>query len=241
MSLAEILPERAGFTMGAVLADPSLGASRREVDESIVLFEPRTPANALYFIEAGQVRVYQIGHDGSTRLSDIFGAGDWFGIAALAGSEDYGNRAVTVSRSVVWTIPVDRLIQALGRDSSLTRKLVAQLATRLEEANNTAARMMFEDCNQRLVQTLLRFSRTAAATSQEDGGVVLRITHQQLAQAVGAARETVSLGLTQLRQKNLLRTGRNRLSFNPIALEQFSRRQLANGHPVANGQPVKVE
>ena len=77
--------------------------------------------------------------------------------------------------------------------------------------------MMFEDCNQRLVQTLLRFSRTAAATSLDDGGVVLRITHQQLAQAVGTARETVSLGLTQLRQRNLLRTGRNRLSFNPIA------------------------
>jgi hypothetical protein len=39
----------------------------------------------------------------------------------------------------------------------------------------------------------------------------------------------VSLGLTQLRQKNLLRTGRNRLSFNPIALEEFSRRQMTNG------------
>jgi CRP/FNR family transcriptional regulator len=241
MSLAEILPELAEFTMGAVLANPTLGASRREVGESIVLYEPQTPAKSLYFIETGQVRAFQIGHDGSTRLADIFGAGDWFGIAALAGSEAYGGRAVAVSRSVVWTIPVNQLIHVLGSDSSLTRRLVGQLATRLEEANNTAARMMFEDCNQRLVQTLLRFSRTAAATSLEDGGIVLRITHQQLAQAVGAARETVSLGLTQLRQRNLLRTGRNRLSFNPIALEQFSRKQLANGHPVTNGQPVKVE
>jgi CRP-like cAMP-binding protein len=37
--------------------------------------------------------------------------------------------------------------------------------------------------------------------------VILWMTHEQLAQAVGAARETVSLALTQLRQANVLRTG----------------------------------
>ena len=55
--------------------------------------------------------------------------------------------------------------------------------------------------------------------------MALRCCHQQLAQAIGAARETVSLALTQLRQRNLLRTGRNRLSFIPGALEDFYRAQ----------------
>lgn len=88
---------------------------------------------------------------------------------------------------------------------------------------------MFDDCNQRLIDTLVRFSRSAAATPQGDGGVVLRITHQQLAQAVGAARETISLALTQLRQRNLLRTGRNRLFFKPEALQQFCSRPAHAG------------
>ena len=54
-----------------------------------------------------------------------------------------------------------------------------------EAAHDAAALLAFDDCNQRLVQTLLRFSRTAAATPQEGGEVVLSITHQQLAQPVG--------------------------------------------------------
>ena len=91
------------------------------------------------------------------------------------------------------------------------------------QAREDAACLVFDDCNQRLIKTLLQFSRTAAATPHPEG-VVLRITHQQLAQAVGAARETVSLALTQLRQQNLLRTGRNQLFFNPEVLEKFSRR-----------------
>ena len=71
----------------------------------------------------------------------------------------------------------------------------------------------------------MRFSESAAAT-QHDGGVVLRITHQQLAQAVGVARETVSVALTQLRQRNLLRTGRNQLIFNPQALRDLKKKCL---------------
>ena len=47
----------------------------------------------------------------------------------------------------------------------------------------------------------------------------------------GVARETVSLALTEMRHRNLVRTGRNRLIFNRDALRAF-----ANG----NGQAVSV-
>ena len=57
--------------------------------------------------------------------------------------------------------------------------------------------------------------------------------HEQLAQAVGAARETISLALTHLREQNLLRTGRNQLFFNPDALQEFSEKAAASGRHVA--------
>ena len=64
--------------------------------------------------------------------------------------------------------------------------------------------------------------------------MVLRITHQQLAQAVGAARETISLALTQLRQRELLRTGRNQLFFNPDVLRTAC---LGDPRPAAADEP----
>ena len=141
---------------------------------------------------------------------------------ALAQADSHSSRAVAVSPTVLWEVPVERLMELMSREPNVSAELIRQLASRLQSSREDANRLVFDDCSARLIKTLLRFSRTAASTVQDDGNVMLRITHRQLAQAVGAARETVSLALTQLRQQNLLRTGRNRLLFNPSALQSLS-------------------
>jgi CRP/FNR family transcriptional regulator len=168
--------------------------------------------------------MYLAGPDDSVRLLEILGPGDWFGVEALTDTRTASSRAVAVADTMVSAVPVERLNELLSRQPAVALDLIRQLATKLQGAREDAGRLVFDDCNVRLVKTLLHFSGTAAATPQEDGAVMLHITHRQLAQAVGAARETVSLALTQLRQQNLLRTGRNRLHFNPSTLRDFQKR-----------------
>jgi CRP-like cAMP-binding protein len=207
-----------------IFADPTLGASRTSVPAGAVLYEPQDRAASIHYIHRGQVRLYQVAADGSQRLVEILGPGEWFGVAAFARSSQYWTRAVAVVSSVVGEVQADRLLAWLGTRPQYLLEINRQLAEKVQAAHEDAAGLMFEDCNQRLIKTLLRFSSSAAATRTDDN-VVLRITHNQLAQAVGVARETVSLALTQLRHQNVLRTGRNQLVFNPEALRRFSRRQ----------------
>jgi CRP/FNR family transcriptional regulator len=111
------------------------------------------------------------------------------------------------------------VLQVLSQKPEALLALTRQLADRVVEARDDAAKLIFDDCRQRLVRSLIHFSRSAASTPHESG-VVLHLTHGQLAQAIGVARETVSLTLTQLKQQNLLRTGRNRLYFDPETLSR---------------------
>ena len=213
----------AAADVNELLQEPSLGARQIDATTGTALIEPTTPAQHVYFIHTGQVRVYQTGPENSARLLEILGPGDWFGVPALAGAETYGTRAVAVSAVTVSEVPAEKWLALLNQNPAVATQWVARLAGKLVRASEDAACLVFDDCNQRLIKTLLQFSTSAAATPHPEG-IVLRITHQQLAQAVGAARETISLALTQLRQQKLLRTGRNQLFFNPDVLEKFSRR-----------------
>jgi CRP/FNR family transcriptional regulator len=210
--------------VASLLADESLAGNRVVVDEPRVIYDTESPARAMYFLESGQIRIFQKGPQGEERLSDILGPGAWFGTAALAGQQTHGSRAQVISPSVIWALDLSRLTRWLEGKPQVAIDMLRQLASRLKSCQAAAARLVFEDCNMRLVRTLLEFSRTAAAIPAEQG-VVLRITHQELAEAVGAARETISLALTQLRRQNLLRTGRNRLTFDPQALRDFSEKR----------------
>jgi CRP-like cAMP-binding protein len=217
-----------------LFADQTLGVRRANVQAGTVLYDADDQPNNVYFIHRGQVRVYQVNPDGEQRLVEILGPGDWFGVNAFAKTQRHGTRAVAVVTSVVSEVAVDRLLEAAARKPEAILELTRQLAQKVQAARDEAAQLIFADCNSRLIQTLIRFSSSAAATPAEDG-VVLRITHHQLAQAVGVARETVSLALTQLRHRKLLRTGRNQLIFKPEVLRQFKNEQNGAARPNGNG------
>jgi len=226
-------------SMAKLFADAALGGRRRELSAGEVIFEPATAADSVYFIHRGQVRLYQVGPE-DARLVEILGPDEWFGVGALARTGAHESRAIAVVPTLVTEVPAEQLRAALAHRPEVLLELNRQLAEKLQAARDDAARLVFEDCNQRLIRTLLHFSGSAAST-RHDQEVVLKITHNQLAQAVGVARETVSLALTQLRHKNLLRTGRNQLIFNPDALQQFRVRERKSGANAANGHGRAVE
>jgi CRP/FNR family transcriptional regulator len=214
--------DAATTALGELMLHPSLGARRLTVTTGKVLYEPHHEAKFLYFVHRGQVRTYRVEHPGHGRLLEILGPDDWCGEAALARQGRYGEQAIAVTPSTITEVPADRLLPLLAQQPRAAVELMKQVAAKLAAARADADGLVFDDCNARLLKTLLRFSHSAAAVPHADG-VILRITHQQLAQAVGVARETVSLAITHLRRANVLRTGRNQLMYNPDNLRSFVR------------------
>ncbi len=216
------MPEASRFedSVMAAFAEPAVGGRSVELTSATTVFEQGQAADHVYFIQRGQVRLYQQSGD-ERRLLEILGPGQWFDSAALSGTPTHAAKAVAIGKTTLTQTPVEGLLDAVARSPQAAVQLIRQLADRVQAAREDAAGLVFEDCNQRLVKTLVRFSRSAAATPHDDG-VVLHLTHEQLAEAVGVARETVSLALTEMRLKNLVRTRRNQLTFDPAALERFA-------------------
>jgi CRP/FNR family transcriptional regulator len=217
-------------SIGELFAQPAVSAEGIEVARGATIYAQGSPAEHVYYIHHGQVRLYQIAPDGDERLVEILGPGQWFGCAALADKPAYLTQAVASTDAQLSRASAQTLLEHAATSPTAATQLIRQLANQVQSARQEAARLQFEDCQSRLVNAMLRFSDSAAATQQGDN-VVLHMTHEQLAQAVGAARETISLALTEMRHLNVVRTGRNKLVFNRQALEALKQ----NGTGAVNG------
>lgn len=217
--------------------NPLLGARRVSLHSGTSIFEPTHPASSLYFIHRGQVRVYTVGREQS-QLIEILGPNDWFGVGALAGASSHGSRAVAVGPVIISEVPLDRFIALLQQHPKAASEMVRSLAQRLRHAREESSRLVFDDCHTRLLRALVRFSHSPAASQAIGTNVVLHITHLQLAQAIGVARETVSLALKELRDQKLLQTGRNQLTFDPRAIEQLLQQSMQRAVATPQTPPV---
>ena len=213
-----------GFrSLNDLFASSEVGAEGIEIARGAVVYDQGASADHLYYIHHGQVRLFQVGANGEERLVEILGPGQWFGCAALSDRGVHTSQATAATNLQLSRVPAKQLLSFVSQNPGASVQLITQLATAVQHAREEASKLIFQDCNQRLVSAMIRFSDTVAATQQGEN-TVLHLTHEQLAQAVGAARETISLALTEMRHQNLVRTGRNRLIFNREALKQFGAR-----------------
>jgi CRP/FNR family transcriptional regulator len=161
-------------------------------------------------------------------LVDVVGAQQWVGLEALAGRTASVSLVEAGEQSVVSLVPIRPLLQVLNQQPEASVSLLRQLATKSVEAQIDTAGYLASECETRLISAMVRFAQTAAATTDETGLTRLNLTHDQLASAIGTARETVSLTLTKLRQLGLLQTGRRNVKFVLSQLSEALQQRLAS-------------
>src|SRR6188768_1275459 len=170
-----------------------------------ILFSEGDDGNQLYVVTEGKIKLGRTSPDGRENLLAILGPGQMFGELSLF---DPGPRSATV------TAVTDAAFASLSHEDPLrwlevrpvvARGLLTQLAGRLRKANDVVADLVFSDVPGRVAKALLdladRFGRTA------DDGVHVHhdLTQEELAQLVGASRETVNKALADFASRGWLR------------------------------------
>ncbi len=181
----------------------SLGTIRLRRGE--VLFHEGDTGDKLYIVAEGKVKLGRTSSDGRENLLAILGPGQMFGELSLF---DPGPRSATVTAVTdvaFYSLSHDDLLRWLDGRPDVANGLLAQLAGRLRRANDVVSDLVFSDVPGRVAKALLdladRFGRTA-----EDGIHVHHdLTQEELAQLVGASRETVNKALADFASRGWLR------------------------------------
>ena len=168
---------------------------RIELSKGDVIFNEGDEGHALYVIVKGKVKMARTARDGRENLLGLLGVGDMLGELSVFDPGPRLSRAHAVEESVVYELPKAVLDEWLDDHLEMSRHLMRALAQRIRRISNTMADLVFSDVPGRVAKAILdlghRFGR------MERGHVTVRhgLTQEELAQLVGASRETVNKAL----------------------------------------------
>jgi len=188
------------------------------------IFNEGEPGDRLYIIISGKIKIGRRSPDGRENLLYIMGPSDMFGELSIFDPGPRTSGAVTVTE--VRAVSMDRaaLKSWITQRPEIADQLLRVLARRLRRTNNSLADLIFTDVPGRVAKALLQLAQRFGT---QEGGA-LRVTHdltqEEIAQLVGASRETVNKALADFAQRGWLRLeGKSVLISDPERLARRAR------------------
>lgn len=154
-----------------------------------VLFSAGDPAERVFLLLKGRVKIYQVAENGKEIILDIVGKGDVVGDMAVVEAGERTACAQAIDETVAVSISWEDFSHLIQQSPKLGFAMMELMAHRLAGMQRTFMNIVSKPVSARLADTLLN--------RQEDGIVHLGLTHQELAQTIGTSRETVTALLSR--------------------------------------------
>lgn len=169
------------------------------------LFEEGEPGDRLYVILDGKVKLGHSSPDGRESLMAVLGPGEMFGELSLF---DPGKRAATATAltdASVLELSNEQLMPWLAGRPEVAAALLQALARRLRRTNEAMADLVFSDVPGRVAKALMDLGEKFGTVTPEGLLVTHDMTQEEIAQLVGASRETVNKALADFTQRGWVR------------------------------------
>lgn len=169
------------------------------------IFEEGEPGDRLYIITSGKIKLARHAPDGRENLLTVMGPSDMFGELSIFDPGPRTSSAVCVTDVTCATMDSTMLREWIDNHPEISQQLLRVLARRLRRTNASLADLIFTDVPGRVAKTLLQLANRFGV---HEGGA-LRVNHdltqEEIAQLVGASRETVNKALATFAHRGWIR------------------------------------
>jgi CRP-like cAMP-binding protein len=145
-----------------------------------VLYLEGAPADRLWILRRGGVRLYKTSRRGQVLTLDRLGPGEVFGAVSALEQTSYPSSAETTEAGSAWVLPRDAFLRLLEGEPRLALELLRVVGRRLREAEDRLRSAAQDPAPARLAQALLHSARGGEA----------HVTRRTLAEEAGTSVET---------------------------------------------------
>ena len=186
----------------------SLGESKRLVAGQVLFLEGE-PASDVYLVASGRVESVHLSPDGRKFVSYEAGAGDILGEASLIEGSTYSSSAEAACEAVVIRLRGQTVAAVLREGGDFAPAFAQALSRRLSLTEERTGSVVLGGLETRVAGVLLAES--------DRGGKVIALTHREIADRAGAARESVTQTLNQFRRSGIVSLARGAIHVTSVA------------------------
>ena len=168
-----------------------------------VFFSPDEKVEVLYMLKKGKVQIYTINQDGRRLIIDTLGPGTFFGEMSLTAQSMQESFAEAIEDSLICVLGRSDIEALIMYKPIVAIRLLDIVSQRLRLTRLRLEETVLQSATIRVCSTLLRLSQDS---------LIIRITHQELADTTGLFRETVTTILDELQLSGILELSRKKIS-----------------------------
>ena len=163
-----------------------------------VLFSQGEPADAIFYVQKGCVKLTVVSEHGKEAVIGILGTGDFFGEGCLAGQPLRRSTATALAECSILRLEKAGIVRLLHEEQAIAELFLKSMLTRNIRLEEDLVDQLFNSSEKRLARVLLLLANFGKAEKTEP--VVAKMSQEMLAEIVGTTRARVNFFMNKFRK-----------------------------------------
>jgi CRP/FNR family cyclic AMP-dependent transcriptional regulator len=167
-----------------------------------VIFSQSSPADAVFYIQKGKVKIVVTSEQGKEAVVAILGPGEFIGEGCLNGQVLHLATASALTEAEVTRVDKKEMLRVLHDEPTFSEMFMAHLLTRNSRIVADLVDQLFNSSEKRLARTLLLLANFGKEGTPEP--ITAKISQEMLADMIGTTRARVSFFMNKFRKLGLI-------------------------------------
>ena len=198
MTRGSSIKHRPSFNPTTFLAKVGEGRNTGEYRKSEIVFSQGDPADKVFYIQKGKVKVTVVSEQGKEAVVAILGANEFFGEGCLAGQARRLSTAAAMDASVIVGLEKAAIVRMLHEEPSFSEMFITHLLGRTIRVEADLVDQLFNSSEKRLARLLLLLASLGKEGDPQP--MIAKISQETLAEMIGTTRSRVSFFMNKFRK-----------------------------------------
>jgi CRP-like cAMP-binding protein len=190
--------KRRSFNPKTFLAKVGEGRSIRTYRKNELVFSQGDPADEVFYIQKGKVKVTVISEQGKEAVVAILEDDEFFGEGCLAGQMRRISTVAALTESIIARLEKAAIVRVIHQEPAFSEMFIAHILGRTIRVEADLVDQLFNSSEKRLARLLLLLANFGKEGKPEP--IIAKISQETLAEMIGTTRSRVSFFMNKFRK-----------------------------------------